>query len=119
MHYYDPFEFTHQGAEWVEGSNAWLGTAWHGTAAEQVAITRDFDLATAWAAKRGVPLYLGEFGAYSKADMDSRARWTSFVTRKAEERGFSWAYWEFGSGFGVYDREEKAWIEPILKALIP
>lgn len=26
FHYYLPFAFTHQGAEWVEGSSAWLGT---------------------------------------------------------------------------------------------
>ena len=25
VHYYLPFEFTHQGAEWVNGSDAWLG----------------------------------------------------------------------------------------------
>jgi endoglucanase len=26
FHYYLPFQFTHQGAEWVEGSDPWLGT---------------------------------------------------------------------------------------------
>ncbi len=51
--------------------------------------------------------------------MDSRARWTAFVARSAEGRGFSWAYWEFGAGFGVYDRESEAWVEPIRQALIP
>ena len=37
----------------------------------------------------------------------------------ASTRGFSWAYWEFGAGFGVYDREAKAWVEPIRQALLP
>ena len=39
------------------------------------------------------------------------------LAREAEARGFSWAYWEFGAGFGVYDREKKEWREPLLKAL--
>ena len=29
------------------------------------------------------PIYLGEFGAYSKADLASRARWTAFVAQQA------------------------------------
>jgi endoglucanase len=119
FHYYLPFHFTHQGAEWAEGSNAWLGTTWENRAEEQKALETDLDLAATWAIKNNRPLYLGEFGAYSKADMDSRVRWTSFVARQAEERGISWAYWEFGAGFGVYDRQLKAWITPLLHALIP
>jgi endoglucanase len=119
VHYYNPFQFTHQGAEWVAGSAPWLGTTWQGTDSEKRAVERDFDLAAAWAKKNGRPLYLGEFGSYSKADMDSRARWTSFVARQAEARGMSWAYWEFCAGFGVYDRARRDWNKPLLEALIP
>jgi len=57
FHYYLPFEFTHQGAEFVRG--------------------------------------------------------------EAERHGFAWAYWEFGSGFGVYDLDARQWREELLKALIP
>ena len=64
-------------------------------------------------------MLMGEFGAYSKADITSRALWTDFVAREAERHGFAWAYWEFCSGFGVYDKNAKQWNEPILKALIP
>jgi endoglucanase len=34
--------------------------------------------------------------------MAGRVAWTAFVAREAEKRGFSWAYWEFDSGFGAY-----------------
>jgi len=119
FHYYAPFEFTHQGAEWVSGSQKWLGTTWQGTESQQAAVRRDFDRAVEWAREQGRPLLMGEFGAYSKADMDSRARWTAFVAREAEARGISWAYWEFCAGFGVYDPARGAWREPLLKALIP
>jgi len=118
VHYYSPFEFTHQGAEWNPDTNRWLGTRWTGSGAEKQAVERDFDTAAEWSKKHHRPIYLGEFGSYGKADMDSRARWTRFVRQSAGARGFSWAYWEFAAGFGVYDREAKAWREPLLKALI-
>ena len=84
-----------------------------------VAVINDLDLAARWGEVNNRPIYLGEFGAYSKADMDSRVLWTAFVARQIEERGMSWAYWEFCAGFGVYDKSKRVWNEPILKALIP
>jgi endoglucanase len=51
--------------------------------------------------------------------MDSRARWTAFLRAEAEQRDIAWAYWEFGAGFGVYDRANRVWNEPLLSALIP
>ena len=149
--YYDPFLFTHQGAEWVGPEYGTLGVTWPGPPDAEVtpipeardvewvrtwflrynqtpgsgnpaspeAIATDFDRALAWSEARGVPLWLGEFGAYSTADMASRARWAATVRAEAEARGFSWAYWEFGAGFGVYDREAKAWRAPLLSALVP
>jgi endoglucanase len=119
FHYYLPFEFTHQGAEWVEGSNPWLGTTWEATNREKAEIVRHFDAVAAWAQRHKIRILLGEFGAYSKADMDSRVRWTEYVRRAAEHRGFGWAYWEFASGFGVYDPDGDVWRDDLLKALIP
>lgn len=118
FHYYEPFKFTHQGASWVKGSDAWKGTAWKGTPEEQAALAKDFAKAAEWAKKNQRPLFLGEFGAFSAADTDSRAAWSRAVVREAEKHGFSWAYWEFCSGFGAYDSKGKAWREPLLKALV-
>lgn len=119
FHYYNPFRFTHQGAEWVDGADEWLGTQWLRSASEVSAISTEFDNVEAWADQHNIPVFLGEFGAYNKADMDSRVRWTNFVAREAEARNFSWAYWEFIAGFGLYDGEQARWREPLLNALIP
>ncbi|MBI4557772.1 MAG: glycoside hydrolase family 5 protein [Candidatus Hydrogenedentes bacterium] len=120
VHYYEPYHFTHQGASWAnKGADAWLGTTWDGTRNEQRAIRADFDQVAAWAKEHRRPVYLGEFGAYNKADMESRARWTDFVAREAEKRGMSWAYWEACSGYGAYDPKAGAWREPLLRALMP
>ena len=120
FHYYNPFEFTHQGAPWVDGSDAWLGTTWTGTASEQAAVRSDLDTAVAWAEANNRELFLGEFGANIRAPYDSRVAWTTFVAREAEARGISWAYWEFcADDFGAYRQETQSWDQGILEALIP
>ncbi len=119
FHYYAPFQFTHQGAEWVQGADAWLGTTWPGSSAKKQILQYDFKIVADWAAANQRPIFMGEFGAYSKADLDSRVAWTDFVAREAEKQGFSWGYWEFGAGFGIYDPAAKQWREPLFRALIP
>jgi endoglucanase len=119
FHYYSPFQFTHQGAEWVPESKAWKGKTWTDSAGERAALARDFEKAAKWGKDHDRPLYLGEFGAYSAADIESRARWTAAVAREAERLGMSWGYWEFASGFGAYDKDAGAWRAPIKNALIP
>jgi endoglucanase len=117
FHYYNPFQFTHQGASWVNGSRSWLGTRWQGTEQDKQAVIDDLDEAARWAQQAGRPLYLGEFGSYHEAPMESRAHWTRFVRDEAERRGISWAYWEFGAGFGVFDPARNEWRPELLGAL--
>ena len=90
-----------------------------GTEKERQAIANDFDRAAAWAKEHHRPLFLGEFGAYDKAAMDSRARYLNAVARAAEARGWAWAYWQFDSDFILYDVPKEQWVQPILDALIP
>jgi endoglucanase len=118
VHFYEPFQFTHQGAPWAKGADKWKGRSWSGAEAEQTAIRTALDKAATWAKQHDRPIFLGEFGAYQEADMDSRTRWTRFVARQAERRGFSWAYWEFCSGFGAYDPKAETWREPLKAALV-
>jgi endoglucanase len=119
VHYYNPFEFTHQGASWVgESANAWLGTKWYDTEAERETIMSEFSYTIDFAREHNIPVHVGEFGAYSTADLDSRARWTNFLARWFEELGFSWAYWEFSAGFGIYHPPSGQFIQPLVDALL-
>lgn len=117
VHYYHPMPFTHQGAHWTNFPDT--GVLWLGTAGEKQIILQDLDKVQTWAKREDRPIYLGEFGAYDRAEMDSRARYTAFMARQAEEFGWSWGYWQFDSDFILYDIEKDAWVEPLLKALIP
>ncbi|MFT3894962.1 MAG: glycoside hydrolase family 5 protein [Anaerolineales bacterium] len=69
FHYYSPFQFTHQGAEWAgDEAQTWLGTTWDATEAEKAEVASNFDSVAMWAAEHGnVRILLGEFGAYSRA----------------------------------------------------
>ena len=120
-HYYLPYEFTHQGAHWVTDSDAWLGRKWEGTDSEKQMITKDFDNAAAWAKENHHLLFIGEFGAINKADMDSRVRWTKFVAETAAAHGFTYAYWDYcGPYFGIYDPNEfRSCNKALLDAVIP
>ncbi len=118
VHYYEPKKFTHQGAAWTK-SRYPVGVVWQGTPQERETITRDFQTAQDWAKAHDRPVFLGEFGAYEKGDMASRARYTECVARTAERFGWGWAYWQFDSDFIVYDIPARKWVEPIYRALIP
>jgi hypothetical protein len=119
VHYYEPMPFTHQGAPWSREHKDLKGVPWLGTDAERQKIEADFGKAQAWALAHGRPILLGEFGAYEKGDMESRARYTAHVARTAERLGWSWAYWQFDSDFIVYDIDRDRWVEPIRRALLP
>ncbi len=119
VHYYSPGKFTHQEAPWSK-NRIYKDVSWDATAEETGAVDADFSKVAAWARKNQRPLYLGEFGAYRAAPMDSRVRWTSFIARTAEKNGMSWAYWGlFRCGFELLDEEKNGWNQPLLKALIP
>lgn len=119
FHYYNPFHFTHQGAEWVDGSSAWLGTTWTGNTQEKNAVISDFGKVLSWSKSHNRPIFMGEFGAYHKADQASRVAWTLFVSTQASQLGFSWAYWEFCSGFGIYNPDTDRFYPDLINALIP
>ena len=117
IHYYAPFEFTHQGARWIDGADRWLRTQW-GDGADRAAVTRDLSQAAVWAREHDLPLLIGEFGTHDQADLGSRRSWTAFVRSQAERLGLAWCYWDFGTDFGAWDPDRNAWRTPILDALL-
>ncbi|MFH0843372.1 MAG: glycoside hydrolase family 5 protein [Bacteroidota bacterium] len=118
MHFYHPMRFTHQGAAWSGQYKDLSGIMWTGTPEEKTEVESKLKVAADWSLKNNRPIFLGEFGAYDKGDMDSRALYTAFVARTAEKLGFCWAYWQFDSDFIVYNIDKESWVEPILNALI-
>jgi hypothetical protein len=118
VHYYNPFNFTHQGADWAGNKDKYIGTKWEDLSWERNQVMADFDYAIKWAKQKNIPLHVGEFGSYELADMDSRARWTTFIARWLESQGASWAYWEYSAGFGIYNPLTNTYKTPLVDALL-
>lgn len=118
FHFYEPFEFTHQNAGWVPGSEKWGGTTWSGTEDEKQAIIAQLDLAARWSEQKQVGLVMGEFGAIAGADAASRRRWTAFVAQEAEKRNIGWIYWDLCAEFRIFDCQSLQWDDQLLDAII-
>ncbi len=118
VHYYSPMAFTHQGASWSEMTAKLSGVTW-GSDAEKQRVVDDFAGVQTWSKAHNRPILLGEFGAYDKGPMESRALYTSWVARTAESLGWAWTYFEFDINFNAWDMDRDTWVEPIRKALIP
>lgn len=119
FHYYDPFQFTHQGASWTDMVGV-KGIVW-GSEQDRARLAADFAQVADWSRKIGRPVLLGEFGAYDRGGtpIDLRAAYTAAVAREAERNGFAWAYWQFDSDFVAWDMAKDGWVEPIRSALVP
>lgn len=102
FHYYAPYPFTHQQADWIA---TWFPPSSWGSPADIAAVE------TAFAALPQVnaPLFMGEFGVTERADPVSRALWTRTVRQAAEARGIAWCHWAYRAGFGIVTPEGPGW----------
>ncbi|MBK7654803.1 MAG: glycoside hydrolase family 5 protein [Burkholderiaceae bacterium] len=117
IHNYAPFKFSHQGATWIDPV---LPTGVSCCdAAQREEMLQPLDTAKRWSDQNRYPIFVGEFGAYEKADMAARVRFTQIMREEMELRGFGWAYWELAAGFGVYDPETRKFKSELMGVLLP
>ncbi|HEX3516457.1 MAG TPA: cellulase family glycosylhydrolase [Trebonia sp.] len=124
IHHYWPVTFTMQGEMWLGEDHIsgnpkdWLGTTWDQTPAQEAELRTGFDQVAEWGKMTGRPLFLAEFGTTSNADPASRARWTRFNRRLAEEHCMPWGVWSFAPVFAIYDLTTATFHPDLLPALM-
>ena len=103
FHFYEPFEFTHQGAPWVEGPVGRSSGVRYPVSPSQVSyVDQRIWLAAAWARQHAVPVWAGEFGAYPvAAPRLDRLRWLHDVRTSLERHGIGWCLWSYDETLGL------------------
>jgi len=121
FHQYKPVRFTMQGEIWFPYGKPleWIGTPWP-QKDEEKSLDLLFSRVGIWAKANHRPVFLGEFGVSSFADIPSASRWIQFNRSEAEKNGFSWAFWScYGFEFSLFDAKTQRWNIKFLKALMP
>lgn len=133
FHFYDPHNFTHQGATW--GFEPWRhmkGVPWPMTkeSVEPIAsaiedkaarealrwsakepwdskrVRERIKQAADWASTHNVPIYCGEFGVYAKfSPRAARLAWLRDVTAALDECKIGRAMWDYTGGFALAEGE--------------
>lgn len=115
FHCYDPLEFTHQGAPWVDGMDVNFRMKFDHEKVNTHYYAGRFSAAIEAADKYDVPLYCGEYGVIDRADPGDALSWFREINRIFKDFGISRCAWNYkGKDFGLSDK----WIEPVIDELI-
>jgi endoglucanase len=144
FHYYDPFLFTHQGATWAgvggieeitwlpfpaddqkiktpgKARGQWTETLIRNYKSDSSAdkMFKDLKAAKDWSVKNSVPIFLGEFGAFSKfAKLEDRCRYAETVYTALGTLQIPNAWWEWDGGFNMFDADGSKIADCMRKAI--
>lgn len=144
FHFYEPFIFTHQKAEWAENMKQlnmemqypaqtpnlakFADAMPNESMREQTMIYSDVSLdierlndtlkhVIDFAEKNNTEVYCSEFGVIEEANDNSRVNWFKDIIKLFDKNNIGWAVWDYHGRFGVFTHSMKA--KPELEILLP
>ena len=115
FHYYDPFDFTHQGASWVNPAPP-LGRV-YGGAADKEKLSNDVQKIRNYIKASGKVPFMGEFGAHTTVTTAERVTYQRAVRTAFDKVDIGMCAWAFTNTFPLYDSKTKAWVPGMLGAM--
>jgi endoglucanase len=115
FHYYDPFDFTHQGATWVDTAPP-MGRA-YGTPADARLLADDVDKVRAYIRRSGKTPFMGEFGANGPIPINDRVKYQKSVRTAFDKIGIGMCAWGYTNTFPLWDQGSGNWLPGMLDAM--
>ncbi len=134
FHFYDPVQFTHQGAAWMmpqcghyrnlpypsspqavqphlfgisDRAAVAFASLYGRERWDRLRLDTQITRAARWGLRYRVPVICGEFGCYRpNAPDDDRLRYLRDVRELLEQHNIGWAVWEYSGGFGVVEDKD-------------
>lgn len=105
---YDPMPISHYQASWISVEE-WPTPAWplrqDGRVLDQTWLREEIVAPFAALEARGVPVHVGEWGAYRYTPHEVALAWMQDFLEIWQELGWGWALWNLRGGFGILDSE--------------
>ena len=117
FHYYAPFDFTHQGAEWTGDAMPPVGRT-YGTSADAAALQADVAKLNAYIARTGYTPFIGESGAYdAHISLPQRIQYHTAVREAFAPSGVGVCVWAYTNTFPFWDHQSGEWLPGMRGAL--
>ena len=117
-HCYDPLNFTHQGAQWVDDMAPDFRIRYSECDLSPEYFVGRFKEALETAEKNGTVLYCGEYGVIENAANEDVLEWYKAINTAFEQLGISRAVWSYKEmNFGLSDARLEGVIDELIKYL--
>ncbi len=116
FHYYEPFDFTHQGATWA-GPVPQAHTRDYGTRADAERLATDVAKLQAYIARTGLTPFMGETGAYDGGtSLAERIEYHAAVRDAFARTGIGMCAWAYTNTFPFWDQAKRQWLPGVREA---
>lgn len=118
FHCYDPLDFTHQGACWVEGMDTSFRMRFPENEVTPSYFAERFSKALDTAQKYDAALYCGEYGVIDNAEPQDRLKWYKVINSAFQQFGISHCTWNYKQmNFGISDDCMRSVIDELISYL--